>query len=94
MDLTPHLTPHLIRVTGAVCRIWIDLGRGVRARLGFALRLRPWLWDWRPKDAQLLTMASVKVSVNPQNMVTLIWQVYGLCGFVLKNSRDRPHIFL
>ena len=35
---TPHLTPHQIRVTGAVCEIWIELGRGwgrvlaVRAR--------------------------------------------------------------
>ena len=37
-------------VTGAGCEIWIDLGRGVGSRLGWALRLRPWLWDWRKRN--------------------------------------------
>ena len=36
---TPHLYPHLILVTWAGCEIWIELARGVEARLGLLLSI-------------------------------------------------------
>ena len=67
---TPHLTPHLTRVTGVVCEIWIDLGRGGGLGLG-CLLLRPrkgdgWAegeksnFDWTCGEFQTLPPATME----------------------------------
>ena len=38
---TPHLAPHLTRVTGTVCEIWIELALGVEPHIVGVLAARP-----------------------------------------------------